>query len=63
MATKKCKEHVPDLMGFRFGTCRRGHTAMRQRTCIVCGAKYCMECAGQTIERARELNADRKSAP
>lgn len=58
MATREtCKEHVPDLMAFRFTVCRKGHTAANQRTCIVCGAKYCMECAGQSMTRARELKA------
>jgi hypothetical protein len=42
-------EHRPDLAGFRFGVCRKGHTAMSQRTCLDCKKNYCLECAGQTL--------------
>lgn len=60
MATNKCTEHVPNLMAMRFAVCRKGHVAPMQRTCVVCGKNYCMECAGQTFERATQLARSRR---
>lgn len=53
----KC-QHEPKLSEFRFAVCRKGHVAIYQRTCRICGKNYCITCYGDTLtaalERARE---------
>ena len=48
------RNHTPEPNHYRFAVCKRGHTAMHQRYCTVCGRAYCEVCQAEAAAiRAR----------